>query len=76
MNLNLCDFHEESIVMGIAEDFSKYLDAPIDVYFAIQNYLWGGQADYDRLIDKVHIGKTNTKEILKFRDDKNVNFTK
>lgn len=80
MYLDFQDFHKEShvnLLISVAEDFSEYpLDDRLDTYFAVQNYLWEGQADFDRLVDKIHVGKTNPRELLKFTNNKKVNFTR
>lgn len=62
---------------NVAEDFYKYpIDGDIDIVFAVCEYLYDGQSELDSLIDEIHLGKTNPKEILKFNCIQNINFTK
>lgn len=80
MDLDFQDFHKESHVnclIDIAEDLSEYLlDGRLDAYFAVQDYLWAGQAEFDRLVDKVHVGEVNPRELMKFTNNQKVNFIK
>lgn len=65
------------LLVSIAVDFCDYpIDGPIDIAFAINDYIWNGQAELDELIDEIHIGITDPKEVLKFNTIKGMNFTK
>lgn len=56
---------EFEAVLAIAEDSYGFpVDHWLDEIIAVQKYLFGGQADFDRLIEEVEIGIRKSKDIV------------